>query len=1094
MWLRLAHKSICFKGSAWLPSVLGLFLFSACAPSHRHEVDRLNSLSYAYHYRQIDSTATFARQAFDLSEHYSSGRAEALNNLAFVDIVRMHYDEAQQHLDQIPRFTDNQLELLVGYIQQMRLCQRMSRNRDFYDYREYAMQALERLNEDRSLLAPRQQQRLLYAESELAIVNSTYYYYVGLERQSIEALEAVPSNIEQDTAQFLNYLYNVGAGGVITTGTQAEINQAEFDHLMRCFLLAQQAGYPFFVANSLEALSEHLIDSAAAKRLVADNLPAMKFLNPSALDAEGLPVCLADDALNIFTDYGDVYQVAGANRTLASAFMAQENYPMALYCLHQALADSIIAQAPDLVASIREQLSVVYAAMDDKPQSDANRNIYLDLQEQTRQDRSLEARAAQLEHTLSHLNLLLWAVAVATLMLIVLIYYLHRRMKRNTRDHVDRQLQDREDELNEQIALSKLRVETGQTTLLEQRAKVSLVNGITPLIDRIIYTVDHLTKDGLHEEQLDYIRELTDEISHQNDVLTHWIQLRQGQLSLHIESFSLQELFDIIQRSQRSFMLKGITLDVQPTSARVKADRVLTLFMLNTLADNARKFTGEGGRVTVSAQESADFVEISVADTGVGMSQSQLQSLFTPKPIRDSETIHEGESVKKSPSSHGFGLLNCKGILDKYRKMSQIFSVCLLAAESEQGRGSRFFFRLPRRALAFLLLLCCGSPVAFASFLPPTAQEQSLAAASAFADSAYYANIDGRYASALNFADACRQHLNRYYCQMNSQGTDTLLFIGDVSVTPPEIVWYHDSLPLNYDILLRMRNESAVAALALHEWSVYRYNNRIYTQLFKELSADTSLDDYCRKMQQSQSNRQVAIILFVLIILAILGAMVWQVMQLLDRRSRRQQEHQDHLEMMEDELRRLTHEENSLYVSNAVVDNTLSTLKHETMYYPSRIRQLVDSGDTASLSEVADYYRELYGLFSMQAMNQVSHLTLHLRPLDHEVLGDEVLVRLLFDILKRQNGQQKPAVVYVPRDEHYVDCLVHMTNLHLTPAEASLLFMPHADHIPFLLCRQVVRDHGESSNRRGCAIRAEVEGDHTVIIITLPRAGRTIKK
>ena len=40
-----------------------------------------------------------------------------------------------------------------------------------------------------------------------------------------------------------------------------------------------------------------------------------------------------------------------------------------------------IEQAPDLVASIRERLCLVYSAIDDKQQSDYNRNIYLDLQD-----------------------------------------------------------------------------------------------------------------------------------------------------------------------------------------------------------------------------------------------------------------------------------------------------------------------------------------------------------------------------------------------------------------------------------------------------------------------------------------------------------------------------------------------------------------------------------------------------------------------------------------------------------------------------------------------------------------------------------------
>ena len=98
-------------------------------------MDKLNSLSYAYHYKDIDSTKHFARQAYDLSADYHAGRAEALNNLAFVHIVKMEYDEAERLLDEVTEITDNQIQIFIAYIQQMRLCQRRSSNREFHEYR-----------------------------------------------------------------------------------------------------------------------------------------------------------------------------------------------------------------------------------------------------------------------------------------------------------------------------------------------------------------------------------------------------------------------------------------------------------------------------------------------------------------------------------------------------------------------------------------------------------------------------------------------------------------------------------------------------------------------------------------------------------------------------------------------------------------------------------------------------------------------------------------------------------------------------------------------------------------------------------------------
>jgi len=1058
----------------WL-FILSTILFSACSRLEREAVDKLNNLSYAFHYRNIDSTRHFAQQAFDLSGHYPAGRAEALNNLAFVHIARMEYDEAEKLLTEVIETSDNQVELFIAYVQQMRLCQRRSRNREFHEFRELAGRSMNRINEDIETLPQRDTRRLLYAETEYAIVNSTYYYYVGLERQSIEALYAIDANeVQRDTAQYLNYLYNIGAGGIITEGTQQEINQQEFDHLMRCFLLARRADYPYFAANALEALSEHLMDADYRSQLMEDNMPAMKFINPEGVEDDMLAGWLAEDALYLFEGYGDVYQIAGAYRTLASCYRQIGDYESALYNLEQALSDSAIYQAPDLVASIREQLSVAYAAMDDKPQSDYNRNLYLDLQETTRQDRQLEARASQYEKTARQLNLMLGGVVCAIVLLLFSLWlFNHLNKKRTKVEDNDELLELR----NEELAALMLRVENSERRNLEQRAKVSLVNTITPFIDRMIHEVKQ--PDG---GNIDYVRELTDQINDYNDVLTHWIQLRQGELSLKIESFPLQRLFDLIARGRKSFQMKGVDLQVTPTEAVVKADTALTLFMLNTLADNARKFTPRGGQVSVSASQTDQFVEIVVEDTGEGMTLEQLDHLFDAKPIRQDNGKPSNVSFQ---ASHGFGLLNCKGIIEKYRKTSQIFSVCDIGATSTQGHGCRLFFRLPKGVLRLVILFMLNASCLMSFAADP------LAKASAFADSAYFSNINGRYERTLQFADSCRQYLNEHYLTLRPGGRDLMLSLGNPSLTAPEIAWYHDSLVSNYHVILDIRNESAVAALALHQWQLYSYNNRIYTQLFKEMSADNKLGEYCRVMQQSQTNKTIAVILLILLLLSIVPAyyLLYYRHRLYDRFLKEQQRQTD-LELLVDELRKTELEDNNLHVTNAVLDNCLSSLKHETMYFPSRISQLLDADDVESLGEVTDYYRELYGILSQQATHEAERTKLHLKPLDHQILGDENLIRYLFEILSKQSGQKKLVPQYTQKDQ-YVEVCIPLPQLKLSEEQARDLFMPSNEHIPYLICRQIVRDHGDVTNRRGCGIYASLIEGTTNMIITLPSVWKT---
>ena len=916
-------------------------------------MDRLNTLSYAYHYRDIDSVEYYASAAKET--------AEGLNNLAFVKMVRMDYKAADDYLNQIPEMTDNHLELLVCYVQQMRLCQRRSRNKDFHDFRERAITCMKRINEERNKLDERQQQRLNYAETEFAIVNSTYYYYVGLERQSIEALDQLNLHeLRRDTAQYLNYLYNVGAGGILTQGTPAQIYDEELDYLHRCLSIAQRYHYPYFEAQAKEALAEH-----------------------------GYDIKFAEEALELFKTYGDVYQIAGAYRTLATCYHVMTDNRQALEFLQAALADKRIYQAPDLVASIYEQMSVAYAAIDDKNNSDHYRNLYIDLQEQTRQDRELEARAETLDKSASQLNLMILAVLVAIVLLLFLLWLFNHLNQRQQEDHA---LVDLLEQKNEEVAVARLRVNNNERRHLEQRAKVSLVMSITPLIDRILHEVKYL--DNLehlenleYTERLNYIRELTDNINLQNDLLTRWIQLRQGELSLHIESFRLQDLFDIIARSKTSFAMKGVDLQVEPVDAIVKADRVLTLFMINTLADNARKFTEQGGSVSVSANVANDFVEISVKDTGCGMNEDTLAHVFEHK-ISD-----------KGARQHGFGLMNCKGIIEKYRKMSPLFNVCTLSAESEAGHGSRFFFRLPKGIVRLLVigywLLAFGQPLSANSPLQTA----------------------------------------------NSPKAAELLTI-------------------------KHYNDSAVSALERHDWDKYRYYNKVYTRKFREMSADNTLTDYCRTMQQSQINKRIAMILLIVLLLLIVPAYyMLYYRHRLNERYKRERMQLENIEMADDELHRLELEAAKLHVANNVLDNCLSALKHETMYYPDRIRQLVDNGDVNALAEVTQYYRQLYGILSEQAMRQVEQVRLHVHPMEfygQQVIGDDNLLRYLFEIIKPSEMQTEV------KDDQYVTYTM----------KASF-----KSDIDRLLCRQIVRDHGEATHRRGCGITVE----DNEITITLPR-------
>ncbi len=1107
-----------------------MLLLTGCKRSDTQLVDHLNEKAYAFHYRDLDSVRLYADKAMQLAGNYTAGRAEALNNLAFVEMAAMRYKQAKSYLDEVGQITDNQIELLIANVQQMKLCQKQSHNKDFYVYSEQAQKQLSRIKNEAFVLNAHEEKRLAYASSEYHIVSSIYYYYLGLDKLSISQLNSIDpyGSIQRDTAQLLNYWYNIGAGGILTDKDKQLRTRKEMGYLAMCYNNATQYGYPYWEAQALQSISEHLQDSSTRREIINDNFPIIVAVNTDMMPDSLIAGNLAQRALNIFKQYGDVYQTAGAWRTLGECYWHINDNSSALICLEHSLKDSKkVEMTPDLVASIREDLCLVYSAVNDKRNSDINRNIYLDLQEQTRQDRQLEARATQLDDAVQGLNFMI-VIVILTIVLVVVLLYVFTRMRRHSdeafsiskllkplskwKSNNEQEIEIRHeqfDEIKEAIDVANLHLTQNRRRNLEQRAKVQLVCSILPLVDRMVNEINRIkqsqaNKDKLetdskaeenNEKRLKYVEEITDSITEYNSILTKWIQMRQGELSLRIENFRLQQVFDTVSHSAMGFALGGIRLIVKPTDAVVKADLTLTLFMVNTIADNARKFTPKDGTVTIESRTVTDdqgailpYVEISISDTGKGMTEEVLSHVF--------DRTYTG--------GHGFGLKNCKGIIEKYKKTSSIFKTCMIAAESTIGKGSRIFFRLPSGKMRTILLLAMLS-VANLIHAGNKAAE--------FADSAYLSNIMGKYEETLRFADSCHKYIN----------------------------------PKDTVVLLDVSNEAAVAALALHRWDVYRKCNNVYTRLFRLASADSSLPSYISYMQRSKTNKMVSVVLLIILLLMIfpswyflyyrhklnykfcverinrmndillsdltdkekhdgimklsnfddfalkeeqkakLQNVVEKILSALKANIEQSTEMDSQAELATDECRRIEMEAGHLHVSNSVLDNCLSTLKHETMYYPSRIKQMISNKgrNIDELSEVVTYYHDLYAILAEQALRQVPQ----------QRVNKDIYTYML-DILKKSNGNNAFSVGQSEKDTHgqplnnkNIFVIVRMAGLDsLTDEQVSNLFTPYTTDLNMLLCRQIVREMGEATNLRACGIQADRDAQgHVFVRILIPK-------
>lgn len=1158
-----------------------------------HPADVLNRKAYAWRYRNLDSTYYYASMAHEAAGRYTHGLAMACNTLGFVACMQMNYEAALHWYDEVDGRAGCELERLVADVGRMNVYLRTADNLAFYDCRVRAAERLRHINEEVSTLSAAERTRLNATVNDMHMVMALHHHRVGQRPEAHAEMRYVVDDdaLHADSAQWLMYVYLKGIGLDVEGDTYEQRLLRRYTYLnSQCLRVSQVGGYSYFTGLALSGLSELLADSSRVAYIAFQRPNSFAQLGDSAVcSAEGLSMALVADAMCHLDSYGDRYGIMNAMVQMASLHNSRGHYQAALdtlqrtlddlawiYSTHYLSADSVahltlyattdeqpvelgwLASAegrtvPDILCRLREEASLAFAGWGDKVASDYNRNIYLDLLEMTRQDKELESRYLSLKRQQRMITVLLCAILGGAALLGVLIVVLskHRRTKGKG---YEQQLRDLLEETEKRVCLQQRHIEVGKRGNVVRKATLSMVTGMMPYIDRMAHEVDRLQLDEvwrdeeLRARKLEYIDELAGEINHLNEVLAQWIKTTQGVVGLHIESFPLAEVFDMIARGNASFALKGLTLEVRHSDAVVKADKALTFFMLNTLADNARKFTPEGGRVSITAEVGDEYVELSVADTGVGMSAADISCILNEKVYDAASIGHELPPGQRKNKGGGFGLLNCKGIIEKYRKTDPLFEVCRMGIDSRVGEGSRFWFRLPKGVRRLMTLLCLM--VLPLDMLPvPSSEKDSchigqdsllhregkvmasysplLMQASAYADSVYYANIDGRYEAALSFADSALSYLNAHHRQHAAE------YIAPLTATrgeerDVELRWWFSDFATDYHTILDVRNEMAVANLALQRWGHYRYNNRIYNDLYKVISEDRSFIDYCDRMQRYNSNISLAVLICVLLVLGYVAVLVYTFM------GRVEHVYRD-IESVEDEERRARHEENRLHVQNMVLDNCLSTIKHETVYYPNRIKQLVEHLDgydkRKQMKELVDYYKVVFTTLANCASRQLDEVTFRRSDVEAEVLARRAAS--YYAKLVRRSSHDAPtlavegcrervwcdanlagflleqlidvALVLSPSaplslrcaaDDEFVRFTLFNASCDLSPEVLPTLFSPsHMSNAQggvlqgaaYVICRQIIREHDTQFNHIGCRIKAEPIPGGYAVWFTLPR-------
>ena len=192
--------------------------------------------------------------------------------------------------------------------------------------------------------------------------------------------------------------------------------------------------------------------------------------------------------------------------------------------------------------------------------------------------------------------------------------------------------------------------------------------------------------DGVFPLEMTEVARLYDEtrlLSRLVDDLRELAQAEAGQLHLDLHSINVAdvvrstvEAFSAVAAEQQVMLTGDTPSDLSP--ARADPERLAQV--LRNLLANALRHTPPGGAINASASSRPGWIEVSVSDTGEGIAEEDLPHVF--------DRFWRGDKSRaRETGGSGLGLAIARRLIEAQGGQ--------IGAESELGKGSRFWLRLP---------------------------------------------------------------------------------------------------------------------------------------------------------------------------------------------------------------------------------------------------------------------------------------------------------------------------------------------------------------------------------------------------------------
>lgn len=208
------------------------------------------------------------------------------------------------------------------------------------------------------------------------------------------------------------------------------------------------------------------------------------------------------------------------------------------------------------------------------------------------------------------------------------------------------------------------------------------LSAFTAVSSMLTQNFEHLSKEDL-KEYIDEIHKSSNSLKDLMINLLHWARSQTNSIKPELTTFYINSpIRENINQLKSNSTAKNIEIICNIESDKeIHSDFNIVKTVTLNIISNAIKFTPENGKIDISLQEKDSYIELSICDSGIGMSEADIEKLF--RIDVNSRTI--GNSPEKGT---GLGLILCKDLITKLEGDIKV--------ESEQGKGSCFRVILPK--------------------------------------------------------------------------------------------------------------------------------------------------------------------------------------------------------------------------------------------------------------------------------------------------------------------------------------------------------------------------------------------------------------